>query len=953
MYNSRCVWLLVMIIFLQFCTQKPVVSPPQTESIPNPFDQTAQKLAQESQFKSSNFYFKKAMEIYKTSGHWDKVIRCHIHMGSNFQEMGDHQKAMEYFDKSLNLVLKHSGYEYADLANQYKKLAFIYFSKKEYNQSLRLYQKALTLQLQVFNENHLQIAKSFNSIALVYWNMGNTQKATEFYNKSLSIKLRGFSYLQLDFAKKYAFIDGGITKFSSFRQIKDYFKKSLQIYRETYGGIHPLMASLYEKIGILYGFEGSFDRAMHYFRKSLNIRIESFGDESPATASSYHNIGICLRLKKDYLEAIRFLELSLQIKKNSYGESHPSTADSYYQLGKVHFYLNQFDRSLHFYQRSLIAMVPQFSDTRIHSNPTLKNIYVKSELLKVLADKAEALRMNYQFNPQKIDLLKLSVDTYHLIANLIDEIRREFRSEDYKLLFGEQSHDIYESAIQAAGSLYEMSGESRYKAEAFRFSEKSKAALLYESIIESKAKKFSGIPKELLDKERGLKKELAYFCTYLEKYYQNRLIEKKQNLDELEYQYFEKKNECQQLITFFEKKYPKYYNLKYQYDPVSIPELQKQLDHNTVMVEYFVGRDMITTFVLTRNKFHMAHHYAGSEIQQVVNSYYRSIKKIEEKTFVYLSQRLYRILIEPIYDWIKDKPKLIIIPHGYLYYIPFESLVSGKSREGDFLNIDYLIRHHAISYHYSASLWESRDLKYPEQREKCFIGFAPVFSEKEKKGYVVSSDQFKPEHLDYLSNFRAYGFGGKQFPQLLASERELLSIIDLFRRYDKKAVGYFHQQAKESHFKSTGVKDYRFIHIATHSLNDKKNPKLSGLLFSPEKEPSDREDGILFSEETFNLDLNAELMVLSSCESGIGKLVKGEGMIALNRGFFYSGAKNIIFSLWKVEDKATCRLMIELYRNILKNMPLPVALQKAKLTLIRDRFTAFPKYWSSFILIGE
>jgi CHAT domain-containing protein len=94
-------------------------------------------------------------------------------------------------------------------------------------------------------------------------------------------------------------------------------------------------------------------------------------------------------------------------------------------------------------------------------------------------------------------------------------------------------------------------------------------------------------------------------------------------------------------------------------------------------------------------------------------------------------------------------------------------------------------------------------------------------------------------------------------------------------------------------------------------------------------------------------------MVLSSCESGIGKLVKGEGMIALNRGFFYSGAKNIIFSLWKVEDKATCGLMIELYRNIFKDMSLSGALQKAKLTLIQNRFTAFPKYWSGFILLGE
>jgi CHAT domain-containing protein len=337
----------------------------------------------------------------------------------------------------------------------------------------------------------------------------------------------------------------------------------------------------------------------------------------------------------------------------------------------------------------------------------------------------------------------------------------------------------------------------------------------------------------------------------------------------------------------------------------------------------------------------------------MVESYYQSIKKIEDKSFSYLSSKLFQILIEPVLTWVKNKKKLIIIPHEYLYYIPFESLVSSGEKEKNFLKIEYLIKRFSISYHYSANLWYYRNYNSIKNKDKSFIGFAPVFSEKRNKGYILSSEGSRDYNKILRSSSRMVTVDGKRLPQLEASEKELRSIINLFKKYSKKAKGYFYQQASESNFKIADMKNYNYLHIATHSLSDKIYPKLSGLFFSDPDDPISLEDGILYSEETFNLSLDTELIVLSSCESGIGKLVKGEGMIALNRGFFYAGARNIIFSLWKVEDKATSRLMIELYRNILMGKSITDSLRNAKLRLIRDKFTAFPKYWSGFILVGK
>lgn len=951
---SNFFWLFLSLIFILGggCTRKPLISQIDPEAIPSPFEVTAEKLSEESQFKSSNYYLKKAAEIYERGDQHDRLIQCHIRIGNNYTQMGDHSQAMEHFNRALDLLLKYSGYEYAEIAGHFKKLAYVHLSKKEYDQALDLYQKALKLQLKVFNENHLQIAKTYNSIALIYWNKGDNKRAVEYYNKSLSIKLRSSIFFHVDFEKKYAYIDGGETNYSQFRQLRNDLQKSLKTYHETYGGFHPLIAEIYEKIGILFGFEGSFDRAMQCFKKSLNIRIESMGDESQAAASSYHNIGVCLRLQKDYQEAIRFIEKSLRIKVSCYGENHPNTADSYYQLGKVYFFMDQFERALIFFQKAIVAIVPQFSDSRIHVNPKLDRIFVKSELLKILADKADALYLRYLYDPGQIDDLKVSLETYRLVANLIDMIRREFKSEDYKLIFGEKSHEIYGRAIKVALSLHEITGEYFFKEEAFLFSERSKAALLFESVVESNARRFSGIPEELLEKERDLKKDLAFYGTDLEKESQNMDLLNTIRITELESNYFEKQNEYQQLINYFESHYSRYFFLKYQYSPASISELRNGLDAETALVEYFLDHDILVILILTKENFKIVSHHIDADFYRIITAYYQAIKKIEEKSFGYLSNRLFQVLVEPVYKWIMDKKHLVIVPHGELYYIPFESLILEEHPDTDFSNLDYLIRHHAITYHYSASLWLFRDTKSFINKEKSFIGFAPVFNEQIQEGYILSGDFFDKEKARQTSENRSVMVDRRRFPQLLASEQEVLSIVEMFKKHRKHAAGYFHKKASERNFKQEQLQEYNFIHIATHSVGDKMNPKLSGLLFTQDEGYAD-EDGILYSEETFNLELNAELIVLSSCESGIGKLVRGEGMIALNRGFFYSGARQIIFSLWKIEDKATCRLMIELYKNILMDIPISQALKIAKLSLIKNRFTAFPKYWSGFILVGR
>lgn len=874
------------------------------------------------------------------------MVECYIKLGNNYKDIDDYKKALENLDEALKLTLNFLGHQPLELAKSYIKLAYKYFhQKKEYNKALELYQKALEIEKEILGEDHREVAKIYNSISQVYWNKGNDKKAIEYYNKSFSIKLKRLMEQGIVVARDYKFLDRETVKKGTFNEAQDSLKKSLDLHLETYGYNHPLIATIYENIGILLAFEGDYDNAMEKLRRSLAIRLNSFDRENLTWASSYHNIGICLRLKGDYEQAERFLNNALAIKLNLLGKYHSETADTYYQLGHIYLDLHYFDEALDYFQTAIISMVPAFSDSNIYTNPESIRAYSNDKLLKVLSAKALALKSRYMLEPLRLEDLRSALDTYLLAAQLIEDIRSGYKSESYKLFFGEKCIEIYGQALQTAFKLYEISGNPEYKEKAFAFSEKSKAAVLSEAVSESQARKFAGIPLHLLERESKLKTELALYDTYLEQEYMKKGPTNRARIKSIEDHYFMLKEEYRRLIEHFEKKYKKYYELKYKGRALSIPDFQKALSMDSALIEYFLIDGTIHIFVLTKDSLEAVSLYAGPDFYNNLTGFYNSIKKIEEKSFLNLSNNLYRLLIKPIRQYLIDKKRLIIIPHGELYYIPFEALAPGPIQESDFSWIDYMIKHYSFNYHYSADLWLYNTRHEEHLKEKNFVGFAPVFSDA---GDIKIRGAAGAESRDVLINEE-----GVRYPALPATEKEVQEIVELFKNSNKNAAGYFHHQATEEVFKSSEMQKYRFIHIATHSLKDGGTSRPSGLIFSLPRDTSYTEDGILYTREIYNLSLNAQLVVLSSCESGIGRLVKGEGMIALARGFFYSGVRNIIFSLWKVEDKTTSQLMIELYRNILAGEPLPTALQKAKLSLIKDKFTAFPKYWSGFILVGE
>jgi CHAT domain-containing protein len=188
-------------------------------------------------------------------------------------------------------------------------------------------------------------------------------------------------------------------------------------------------------------------------------------------------------------------------------------------------------------------------------------------------------------------------------------------------------------------------------------------------------------------------------------------------------------------------------------------------------------------------------------------------------------------------------------------------------------------------------------------------------------------------------------------PDLPGTESEVTSIANLFAGKNLGKALYTNQHADEALVKSGQLKNYSLLHFATHGIVDEKDPELSRIYLQPGE---NAEDGNLFAGEIYNLELNANLVTLSACQTGLGKISKGEGVIGLSRALVYAGARNVIVSFWSVADESTSELMKDFYRQLLENSSHGYSkdLRKAKLNLMRSEKYNAPYYWAPFILIG-
>jgi hypothetical protein len=482
--------------------------------------------------------------------------------------------------------------------------------------------------------------------------------------------------------------------------------------------------------------------------------------------------------------------------------SHNSYYASIYKLiGDVHLKQGIYLESLNYYQRAILAIATDFADTNIYVNPSLENLKPERYTVIPLAAKAEAFEKLSRFreiagktpaNREKASNLKdleMSLATYQLVSNLIDKIRSGYKAEGSKLLLGERSTRIHEQAIQTALSFAEMTGQGIYKENTFQFSERTKSAVLLQSLQDVAAKQFAGIPEKLLQKEKALKIKLAFYDTEIQKEKHEKQERDGEKIKAFENTFFLLKAGYESLMSDLEKEYPLYYDLKYQTRTVSVTDLQENLASNAALIEYFAGDSALHIFVISKDQFEIIASPMDSSFIRLVDSFYSAVRKADTPKYLFSAYELHKLLIEPVARQIASKEKLIIIPHNMLYKVPFEALLKTPYKPDgkpvDYRKLDFLIKHFDISYHYSATLYtkglqERASLLADDKRAaNTLIGFAPVFRDDDQTGFTLASNDLPMLREANEKMLRSVMVDGRKFSELTHSEDEVKSIVTL------------------------------------------------------------------------------------------------------------------------------------------------------------------------------
>jgi len=477
-----------------------------------------------------------------------------------------------------------------------------------------------------------------------------------------------------------------------------------------------------------------------------------------------------------------------------------------------------------------------------------------------------------------------------------------------------------------------------YSKELFHIVERAKARAFLESLGEAKVQIKERLSPELKEKENEISSRISLIMQEL-----SRVDLSKEKRRELLITLKQEEDEYLNLVSRMIGESPEVLDLLSPL-PCQVEQVQDLLDKKTALIEYFLGDNQSIMFLITANKIDVYPLPSRAEIEKSLKAYLKILSDSSKKKFkgILAAKRIYKELLSPALKNIPESVEnLIIVPDGILYYLPFETLV--LSTQNQKVGSNYLIETYKVSYVPSSSaLLFLSEKKTEYKNSKSLLAFG-------NPSYMLRgfSKNKKPE-TEFEILRELYLDQGFDFSPLPYSEREVLEISRYFPK-EKRDI-YLRDEAREEIFKRISIEDYKIIHFACHGFLSEEYPFRSALVLSLNEDSI--EDGFIQVRELYNLRLKADLIVLSACQTGKGKLEKGEGVLGLPRIFFYAGARSVISTLWKISDESTAVFMNLFYYYLSRGNNKAQALRLAKLKMLNSKFW-HPFFWAAFVLNGD
>ncbi|HUX58090.1 MAG TPA: CHAT domain-containing protein [Bacteroidales bacterium] len=766
----------------------------------------------------------------------------------------------------------------------------------DYKTSLSYYQDALTKREKV--DDRQLTGNSLNSIGAIYSTfLKDYEKAIDYFERAGALRSEIGDLLNLNRTlsnKAQAYLRAGdyLNNNGWYPEALENLLKALEIHRSLNDKVR--MGIVLNQIGYVYSNLGDNNTAIDKINEAAEIMKEE--NDMWELGGVYNHMGIVLQSAGRTEKAFEYYNNALKIYEEEEDQYNVLVLLS--NLGTLFFDTKDYTRAEEYHSRVLI--ISRETNDKDLETRCLLNLANDQSLLGKL-DKA---RSNYELayeiakssnspdlnwrifagmaeNYEQRGEYSKAVELNDSALTILGGMRNTLKSKDWKASFMAMERYAFEDIIDMLGKLHEKDNTNGYDIRAFHYAELSKSRVLLDLLNESLPGNFNS------DMVLGSGNQRNVETVSLEE----------------------------------------------------VPALC--LDKNTVILEYYVGDSSSCLWVITPSD-HKLFMLPGSEkLREQVETLRFALLDPEQVSVEFLSRagyELYEMLIKPAEKLLTKNSRIIVIPDGILYYLPFEVILTENkeiSSDSSLKDLPFLIRKYPVSYVQSASVLRNlvsggtESLRSMPSNKKLIAFGDPVY---ERENSLTGTPDNKYKRLEF-------------------SGKEVEMISSFFKKGDAEI--FLRGEATEEEVKQElKLKKPGYLHFATHGLIDEDKPDLSSLVLTQDDDPE--EDGLFQAAEIFNLDLDADLVVLSACQTGLGKLMRGEGMVGLTRAFMYAGAQSVLVSLWSVSDISTATLMSEFYKNLItRKLYKTDALRKAQLTLMSNEKFAHPFYWAPFVLIGD
>lgn len=815
------------------------------------------------------------------------IVAANNNLGIIFYQLGKYNEALECYNVAeANVTDKVKDSKL--LADIYLNKSRIYTFQKSFYISIEYLEKAIKIYLNIKDPDKnllLRISTAYLNTGINYYSIKEYNTALEYLFKSYELKskmsLPEKALPLLNIAKVYSATNPSLAE--------EYYLKSISAFTEEYGEEHFRKAEAYFDYGLFLRSEGRISESLEAHRKALSI---------------------CLK---------------------NYGEKHPLVSLSYKHLGDHYLNRNIYDSALYYYQKSLIAVVGDFNNQDISSNPSIDSAIFDIRLLDNLKCKARALELlggQQNDNDQKLRILKKSLETVDIAMKLTDRIRNNYITEESRIYLAENEKETYIFAIRLANQIYSITSDKSLVSKMYDIAKKSKAAILRNEISENDLILTSGIPDSLKINRNMLSGNISA--------YKNLIIEemREKNPDNNKISFwknalFEMNRDKEKVEDLIDTEFPQYHELLQKTEPVTLKEIQKRLTKDETVIDYLLsnqhsdGKRKMYIFLITKDRLQFRENDLDSQFIKNVEVIHKSLSGPDsfektESTFISCTSALFYMydnLIKPV-EGLIDGNRLIIIPDEEIGLLPFDAFLksSPTSVQTDYEGLKYLINDYAISFGYSSSLIFGKE------------------NDSKADGRVIA---FSPDN-----NIN----GSESIPWTIL---ETNAIFKLFRGQE-----FTGDKATETNFREA-IQTPAIIHLAMHSLTDSTNSRYSYLMFNQQTDTLN--DGKLFNYEVSLSRVNSSMVVLSACNSGTGTLYHGEGLMSLARGFILAGASSVIKTAWEINDETSAAIITRFYYHLSRGKPKDEALRLAKLEYIKGNPPIYsnPYYWAAYEVLGD